>query len=743
MNTLYIRKFLLFFMLLILGVGTLLFYIIAGDKELVQIGARVMQSQENINRAEIFSSTIDKMITSHRSFTITKQQGFLENYLYHKNRAEKNIEYFRNIHKTQASSGALNNDVSIFYERILAVYENLTNVFVYNRETNNDDILTLTKIQRVDTVNADLQNLVSDYITGQYISLRENIKVLDIKKRRYLKNLLINVVIGAVILLIINAFLLRVQNKQRKTEEFLKDSEKRFRLAIEGTQDGIYDWDITNDRVFFSSRYFEMLGYEQNFQIAKFDTFSELVHPEDLPKIVDIVEQYVSQAIPEYNVEFRMKHKEGHWVWIRSRAKALFDENGNAYRMVGAHTDITHLMVKQAELEKEKQEAVVSNEAKRQFLAHMSHEIRTPLTAISGIAEILEKNKENFTEKQSKLLQTLRGSTNSLKDLISDILDFSKIESGDLELIEKPFELGEFFEKLIPLLENKAKDKGVSYNFYNNIEEHQIFYGDEKRLRQIVSSLIDNAIKFTNKGGSVEVNANNLTIKENNFLEIEVKDTGIGISPDDFDTIFDRFKQIDGSESRRYGGTGLGLSISRHLAQLMDGDIIVKSVPNEGSIFTLSIPYKNSLYEENRINSPKIAFDLDEKIRSIISKNDRALIVDDYEGNVVVIGYILDEIGLPYDVAINGKIALEKWRKNDYSILFMDVQMPEMDGYEATKTIREEEEKDNLPFTPIIGMTAHALVSDKSKCIECGMDAYLPKPIVELHLKEEIFRFLH
>ena len=372
----------------------------------------------------------------------------------------------------------------------------------------------------------------------------------------------------------------------------------------------------------------------------------------------------------------------------------------------------------------------------------MSHEIRTPLTAISGIAEILEKNQDNLDDKQKKLVSTLTSSSTSLKELINDVLDFSKIESGEVELDEKDFVAEDLFEPIVSMMNIKAIEKGISLYIDYSALGKQTIVGDIKRIRQILINLIGNAIKFTEKGG-VTVVATVKNDHENHALCVDVKDTGIGIKEKDLKLIFERFKQADSTVARRFGGTGLGLPISKKLAHLMLGDITVKSIQDEGSTFSLVIPYiagEEEIEEEetNKSTLQKIT----DKITTEIQDEVKALIVEDYEGNVVVIGYILEELGIAYDIATNGQEALDLWQNNFYNLILMDVQMPIMDGFTATKKIRSIEKEKELDAIPIIGMTAHALVGDKEECVEAGMDSYLPKPIVETDLKTEIYKYL-
>mgnify|MGYP001221058014 FL=1 len=738
MDKVFIRNFFIFMLILLSAVGMLGYMLVSGDKELEKTDHRVNRTYGVILEAEQITSLIESILSSQRGYLLTGDKSFMDRY-----EAKKAA-----LSETIARLSELTSDNKSQQSR-LAEIRSFTNDFTNKLEERAlvDDITVNSGLlDDINTVNSMKNNILrvnTAILKEEYGLLNHRVAMVERKKSFYLASLVIGMAVGTVLLLLFNAFLLNVQRKRARVEASLKQTEDRFAIAIDGTQDGIFDWDLETEKIFYSRRFFEMLGYNKGATIGTIKDTQDYIHPEDAARVMDVVEKYLAGGLSEYSQEFRMKHKSGRWVWIQSRAKAIYDKNGKALRMVGAHTDITHLKMKEEKLEAEKNQAEEANRAKSDFLAHMSHEIRTPLTAISGIAEIMAKRQDNLDEKQKQLVSTLNNSTSSLKDLVNDILDFSKIENGKLELNEEAFNLGELFESVISMMSLKANESGVSFVFDYEETKDTDFIGDAVRLRQIVVNLIGNAIKFTDEGG-VTVKANFEDRDGRDFLRVDVADTGIGIAPENYDLVFERFRQADSSVSRKYGGTGLGLPISRNLARLMGGDIHLSSETGKGSTFSLLIPckYDKGTQHENRA-ALEMGKKINEKLRAALTGEDKALIVEDYEGNVVVIGYILDEVGITYDVARTGLEAVNLWKDHHYDVVLMDVQMPEMDGFTATKEIRAMEAQKDLSRTPIIGMTAHALVGDKDKCIDCGMDAYLPKPIVESALKKEILKFLH
>jgi len=485
-----------------------------------------------------------------------------------------------------------------------------------------------------------------------------------------------------------------------------------------------------------------MLGYKPDEFENSYDSYKSLIHPDDLNRVEEQTQSYLDGIVSEYSIAFRMRHNSGQWGWVNARGKAVYDKNGKPQRMVGAHMDINHIKAYEEKLKEAKEKAEAANQAKTDFLAHMSHEIRTPLTAISGIAEILEKNIHIFEPRQQKLVKTLRSSTESLTDLVNDILDFSKIESGQVDLEKESFALEKLFDQVISIVTVKANEKGLDFNFDFDAVRKIQFIGDKVRIRQILINLIGNAVKFT-ESGYVHVKAYEVKWQSNSGLRIDIEDTGIGIAQENMELIFDRFKQADSSVSRKFGGSGLGLPISLSLARLMKGDILVNSELGAGSTFSLIIPLHESVSEREALKDKEImSQNKKKKERQTVDENNKVLLVEDYEGNVVMLSYILESMECVFDIARTGVEALNYYKKGHYDLILMDIQMPEMDGLTAAREIRKYEAENKRMQTPIIGMTAHATAGDKDKCLEAGMNAYLPKPIIEADLEFQILKFL-
>lgn len=394
------------------------------------------------------------------------------------------------------------------------------------------------------------------------------------------------------------------------------------------------------------------------------------------------------------------------------------------------------LQMTNVELREAMAKADAASLAKNEFLANMSHEIRTPMNAIMGLTSLLSMSSP-LTARQAEFIKTLQVSSKAMLAVIDDLLDIARIEAKTIVLEKIPFNIHHIVMETFRIMEVRAKEKNLILTIDSTCEQ-DVFIGDPARLRQILMNIISNAIKFTDTG-SVGIRMTcEKGISENiRNVIISVTDTGIGIPANKKESIFEKFVQADLSTNRKYGGTGLGLTITKNLIELMNGRITVDSTVDKGSIFTIVLPLSLDT------NTLPISWDdTSTTFETAPFTNAHILLVEDYEPNILVAESMLEEFGYHPVPAMDGHQALELFKMEKFDLILMDVQMPGMDGLEATSLIREYERTNNLPRTPIIGMTAHALTGDRQRCLQAGMDEYIAKPFDASELSDMLRAFL-
>jgi len=379
------------------------------------------------------------------------------------------------------------------------------------------------------------------------------------------------------------------------------------------------------------------------------------------------------------------------------------------------------------ELRHAREAAEAANRAKSLFLANMSHELRTPMTGVLGMLEIARSG--HLDEKQREAIYTAHMSGQSLLMILNDILDLTRIETGKLAIEENPFAMRECLRGTVDILIPAARNKGLDLHWSMAEEMPETLVGDRIRLQQVLTNLVSNAVKFTERGKvEVTVTAGSETADGNRDITFKVSDTGIGIPAEKKELIFEAFNQADISHSRQYGGTGLGLSISKELVELMGGTITLESVEGKGSSFSFSIPLLEAGLENAHMAEPVTVAPVEAAVPLVADGKARLLVAEDDEVTRKVMGFMLQRSGFDFEFAMDGRQVVEMWEQGGYDLVVMDGQMPVMDGFAATAAIRERE-RERGGHIPILAMTAHALETDKERCLACGMDAYVSKPI--------------
>ncbi len=558
------------------------------------------------------------------------------------------------------------------------------------------------------------------------------------------------VIVAGSALLVLSVLLLAllVLNQRRKQVELtLRESDERLQRAQEYAHVGVCDWDLKSGAMHWSAESARLLGLAPETSVTG-QEWRARVGTQDLARIDACIAEAIERG-EAFEVEFQVRHDTGETRWLLAKGRAQYDENGQAVRVVGVNFDINER--KQAELAlleyRQQLETMVSERTaelvyardlaeeaartKAAFLANMSHEIRTPLNAIIGLTHLLLC--AELTPPQRDKARKIQVSGQHLLGVINDILDFSKIEARQMRLEQVEFDLDQVLHNALDLFASEAAEKGLKLVLERAPELPRGLVGDPLRLGQVLINLINNAIKFTDQG-RVRVRVRLRSEQDEAVvLRFEVIDTGIGMTDEQQKRVFQSFQQADNSTTRKYGGTGLGLAISRHLAELMGGEIGVISAPGEGSTFWFTAHFRrgSGMLTQARPGGSEAGM--------AALRGFRALLVEDNEINQQVGLALLGRLGLEVDLAVDGAAALERVQQQRYDLVLMDMQMPVMDGLEATRRIRALPGMDEIP---IIAMTANALAEDRQRCLEAGMSDHIAKPIAAAALAKTLTTWL-
>lgn len=513
--------------------------------------------------------------------------------------------------------------------------------------------------------------------------------------------------------------------REKKHLAELEEASHFFHFFAEKTQVVFWVRDpISIKQLYVSPAYEKIWGRSIEELYSNPSSWINTVIPEDRLKHNDTTRL---QQLEEYGLDmpnenrYRIERPDGEVLWIKDTSFPIYDDKNRFIGFAGIAEDITKEVLHSKELQEAKDRAESANQAKSDFLAMMSHELRTPLNAILGMSQILRL--KGIPKEFEECVSVITMAGNNLLALVNDILDFAKLEVGKLSFSQEPLDFNLLISQILYSLSHQAKEKGLEFKLNYDETIPGIVFGDAKRIRQILVNLLSNALKFTMRG-SIEIDVKSLDRSDEKVtLSIAVRDTGIGISQEKLEFIFEKFSQVDSIYQRKHTGTGLGLAISKELVERMGGKIQVKSELGKGSQFTFTLPLRLPV---SVLENPLQTFHKPVE-KTQLQCNLKILLVEDNTINQTIAKIMLEEMGCQVHIYDRGQAVFENLETlNQFDLIFMDIGLPDMSGFEVVTKIRKHP---SLKETPIVAMTAHILDRDKQQCFDVGMDGIIAKPI--------------
>ncbi|KAB7727083.1 PAS domain S-box protein [Rudanella paleaurantiibacter] len=503
--------------------------------------------------------------------------------------------------------------------------------------------------------------------------------------------------------------------KKNTTRERIRRSEEKYRGIMNNMELGLLE--VDNDQTILRAydRFCKMIGYREDELIGQ-NAAKMLVPPEFIQVLSEQQQQRRLGTAGSY--ELQLMRKDGSRIWVLVSGVPIQDEHGAQVGSMGIHYDLTARKQLEQELATAKHLADEARQAEKQFLANMSHEIRTPLNAIIGMSHLLFDTRP--TAQQQEYIEILQTSADFLHSLISDLLDMTKIEAGRIEVQSRPFDLAGLMRGTQKVFEMKLQGRPIDIDVMLDARINGDFIGDDVMLNQILTNLVGNADKFTEEG-SIQISARIRKEEQNQcWIEFSVTDTGVGIPTEKLGLVFQKFKQVN-PQGHKHKGTGLGLAITKELVEIQGGTIQVKSRVGEGSVFTFILPFTRSATQSAPVPVPELS-----PVPMMEWRLGHVLVVEDNTMNQKYIGSLLNKWGISYTLAPDGMQAIEVCRQHKFDLILMDIQMPVLDGYEATVAIRSTRNPNQ--HVPIIALTASAMLDHKNIALAAGMDDFLTKP---------------